>query len=80
MPTTDAERRRASSASASDARSTCRRLAPSVRSSANSRVRCATVIENVLKIMNAPTNSATPANTNRNVRRNAEVVLDVLRV
>jgi hypothetical protein len=30
-----------------------------VRSSPNSRVRCATVIENVLKMMNAPTNSAT---------------------
>ncbi len=32
---------------------------PSVRSSPNSRVRCATVIEKVLKMMNAPTNSAT---------------------
>ena len=38
-----------------------RRLAPSVRSIANSRVRCATVIENVLKIRNAATNSETPA-------------------
>ena len=38
-----------------------RRLAPSVRSIANSRVRWATVIENVLKIRNAATNSATPA-------------------
>ena len=33
--------------------------APSVRSSPNSRVRWATVIEKVLKMMNAPTNSAT---------------------
>ncbi len=38
-----------------------RRLAPSVRSIANSRVRWATVIEKVLKIRNAATNSATPA-------------------
>ena len=36
------------SASRTIERSTCRRLAPSVRSSASSRVRCATVIENVL--------------------------------
>ena len=39
-------------------RSTCLREAPSVRSVANSRVRCATVIDRVLKITNAPTNSA----------------------
>ncbi len=45
------------------------RDAPSVRSSPNSRVRWATVIENVLKMMNAPTTSATYANTSRNVRR-----------
>ena len=38
-----------------------RRLAPSVRSIANSRVRWATVIEKVLKIRNAATNRATPA-------------------
>ena len=37
----------------------CRREAPSVRSSPNSRVRCATVIEKVLKMMKAPTTSAT---------------------
>ncbi len=37
----------------------CRREAPSVRSSPNSLVRCATVIEKVLKMMNAPTTSAT---------------------
>src|ERR1039458_1378341 len=41
---------------------------PRVRSSPNSRVRCATVIEKVLKMMNAPTTSATYANTSRNVR------------
>ena len=39
-------------------RMTCLREAPSVRSVANSRVRCATVIDSVLKITNAPTNSA----------------------
>ena len=39
-------------------RRTCLREAPSVRRVANSRVRWATVIESVLKITNAPTNSA----------------------
>ena len=39
-------------------RMTCLREAPSVRSVANSRVRWATVIDRVLKITNAPTNSA----------------------
>ncbi len=38
----------------------CLRLAPSVRSSAISRMRCATVMENMLKIRNAPTSTATP--------------------
>ena len=38
----------------------CRRLAPSVRSIAISRMRWATVIENMLKIRNAPTSTATP--------------------
>ena len=45
--------------------SICRRDAPIVRSVANSRVRCATVIENVLKMTNAPTKSAMPANASR---------------
>jgi hypothetical protein len=40
----------------------CRRLAPSVRSIAISRMRCATVIENMLKMMKAPTSTATPPN------------------
>ena len=48
-------------ASSSTERSTCRRDAPSVRSVANSRVRWATVIESVLKMTNAPTNSAIAA-------------------
>ena len=44
---------------------TWRRDAPIVRSVANSRVRWATVIENVLKMTNAPTKSAMPANVSR---------------
>ena len=40
--------------------STWRRVAPSARSMANSRRRWATVIEKALKMMKAPTNTATP--------------------
>ena len=43
--------------------------APIVRSSPNSVVRCATVIENVLKMMKPPTNSAMPANASNGVLR-----------
>jgi hypothetical protein len=50
-------------------RSTCRLEAPSVRKVANSRVRCAMVIESELAMTNAPTKSATPANESRNVWR-----------
>ena len=46
-------------------RMTCLREAPSVRSVANSRVRWATVIDRVLKITNAPTNSAIPPKPSR---------------
>ena len=46
-------------------RSTWRREAPSVRSVASSFVRCATVIESVLKMTNAPTKSAIPPNASR---------------
>ena len=46
-----------------------RRLAPSARSIPNSRVRWATVIEKVLKIRKAATNSATPANISSAVVR-----------
>ena len=49
-------------------RNSCAREAPSVRSSANSRERCATVTENVLKIKKPPTSSATPAKTSSAVR------------
>ena len=62
MPTT--------TASSSTEPSTCRLLAPSARSRPFSRVRCATVIENVLKIMNAPTSSATTAKISRKVLKN----------
>ncbi len=51
--------------SSSTERSTCRREAPRVRSVANSRVRWATVIEMVLKMTNAPTNSASAAKASR---------------
>ena len=57
-------------ASSTTERSTWRRDAPIVRSSANSRVRCATVIENVLKMMNAPTKSAIPAKASRKTLMN----------
>ena len=46
-------------------RMTWRREAPSVRRVANSRERWATVIESVLRITNAPTNSAMPPKPSR---------------
>ena len=58
-----------SAASTRTAVSTWREEAPRVRSIANSRVRWATVIENVLKIRKAPTKTATPAKTRRAVER-----------
>ena len=58
-------------------RRTCLREAPSVRSVANSRVRWAMVIESELAITKLPTNSATPANTSRNVlRKSRKPVID----
>jgi hypothetical protein len=53
------------SASTSTDVSTWRRRAPTIRSSPNSRERWATVIESVLKIVNAPTRIATKPNTIR---------------
>ncbi len=47
-----------------------RRLAPSVRSMPNSRIRWATVIEKMLKIRKLPTSSATPPNTSSTTRKN----------
>ena len=71
-PDEDADDRRYRGRSTSDSaiteRSTCRREAPSVRSSANSRVRWATVTVKVLKMRKPPTSSATPANTSSAVR------------
>ena len=66
-----------SSASSTTLASTCREEAPSVRSIPNSRVRWATVIENVLKIRKAPTNTEIPANDEQRVVRKREAVLDV---
>ena len=63
------------SASSITERSTWPREAPIVRSSANSLVRCATVIENVLKMMKAPTNTAMPANTSSSVFRKPRLFL-----
>ena len=63
-PTSDAPRP-ITSASRITERSTCRREAPSVRRVANSRIRCATVIESVLKMTNAPTKRAIAANESR---------------
>ena len=48
-----------SSASISTDRMICQRLAPIARSSASSCVRCDTMIENVFRIRNTPTSSAT---------------------
>jgi hypothetical protein len=45
--------------------SSWRREAPIVRSVASSRMRCATVIDSVLKMTNAPTKSAIPAKERR---------------
>ncbi len=69
IPRTEANSPTANASTITDV-STCRRLAPSVRSRASSRVRWATMIENVLKMMNAPTNSAMNANTSSAVRKN----------
>ena len=43
-------------------------VAPIVRSVANSRVRCAIVIESEFAMTNEPTKSAIPPNASRNVR------------
>ena len=63
-PITDASRP-ITNASSNTERKTCRRVAPSVRRVASSRVRWAIVIESVLAMTKLPTNSATPANASR---------------
>ena len=64
-PTIEASRPITSASSITD-RSTWRRVAPSVRSVASSRVRWAIVIESVLAITKLPTNSAIPPKASRN--------------
>ncbi len=56
---------------------TCRRLAPTMRSNASSFVRWPTMIENVFRIVNPPTNSAMNAKTSNAVLKmlNAELIL-----
>ena len=49
---------------------TCRRVAPSARNNASSRLRWVTTMLKVLKMMKAPTNKATKPNTSNPVRRN----------
>jgi hypothetical protein len=56
-------------ASTSTERNTWRRDAPSVRSVANSRARCATVIAIVLKMTKEPTKSAIAAKASRMYER-----------
>jgi len=68
-PTIEATTPKTAASSRTD-RKTWRRLAPTMRRSASSRVRWPTVIENVLKIVNPPTKSEMKANTNSAVEKN----------
>ena len=77
-PATDARTPRSSASAATPAR-TWPRVAPSERSRANSRRRCATVIENVLKMMNAPTSSAAQEREQRRLEERPDAVVDLLR-
>ena len=63
-PTIEAKTPITNASSRTEAR-TWRRVAPSVRSVASSRVRCATVIDSVLAITKLPTNRATPPKASR---------------
>src|SRR5579872_6148043 len=65
-------------ASSSTERKTWRRLAPTMRNRASSRVRWPTMIENVLKMVNAPTNREMKANTKRAVEKNPRALLTLL--
>ena len=62
IPMSEASRPMLSASSITEP-STWRRPAPTIRSSPNSRERWATVIDRVLKIVNAPTSTATTPNT-----------------
>ena len=64
------------SASRTTERRICLRLPPIIRTSANSRARWATVIDIVLKMMNAPTNSATSPNADQDVADDVEELLE----
>ena len=63
------DRRRSRAPRARPTSSTCRRVAPSVRSVASSRMRCATVIPIVFAITKMPTKSATKPNASRKYSR-----------
>ena len=76
MPSTEAMKPMISVSNTTDVR-ICRREAPSVRRSANSFDRCATVTANVLKIRKPPTNTAMPANTSSAMVRKPERLVDV---
>ena len=67
-PTTRGEHADARAPRPAPTPSTWRRAAPTIRSSPSSRVRWATVIESVLKMVNAPTRIATPPNTSSAIR------------
>src|SRR6266545_3286101 len=73
-PRTDASRP-ITTASTSTEPIICRRLAPIARMSASSRVRCATMIENVLRIRKMPTNSATAAKPSRTLLKKSNPCL-----
>ena len=68
MPTSEAPTPSRSASKRTD-RKTWRRLAPTIRRSASSRVRCPTVIEKVLKIVKPPTNSEMRAKTSSAVEK-----------
>ena len=59
-------------------RNTWRRLAPTMRSSASSRVRCPTMMEKVLRMVKPPTKSAMKANTSSAVLKNPSAWLTAL--
>ena len=65
-------------ASVSTERKTWRRLAPTTRNKASSRVRWPTVIENVLKMVNAPTKREMKANAGNPVEKNESAWLTAL--
>ena len=60
-PITDATNPTTNASSTTD-HTTCRPVAPMARNNPSSRVRCATRIANVLKMMNAPTTTPIAAN------------------